>query len=57
MGLYWDNGEENGKYQSIVGLYWGLGLSRFRVWVLDLGFRSLRSGFKGFSEFRGLEPF
>ena len=23
MGLYWDNGKENGSYCSMLGLYWG----------------------------------
>ena len=22
LGLYWDNGKENGNYYSILGLYW-----------------------------------
>ena len=23
MGLYWDNGKENGSYCVIIGIYWG----------------------------------
>ena len=23
LGLYWDNGKENGNYYSILGVYWG----------------------------------
>ena len=23
LGLYWDNGKENGNYYSLSGLYWG----------------------------------
>ena len=22
-GVFWDNGKENGNYQSILGLHWG----------------------------------
>ena len=32
MGLYWDNGEENGTYYStmgILGLYWG------NIWIME----------------------
>ena len=25
MGLYWENGRENGNYYSILGLHWGHG--------------------------------
>ena len=30
LGLYWDNGKENGNYYIILGLYWVEG-SGFRV--------------------------
>ena len=23
MGMYWDNGKENGNHYSMLGLYWG----------------------------------
>ena len=25
LGLYWDNGEENGSYYNMLGVYWDNG--------------------------------
>ena len=56
LGLYRDNGKQNGNYHN--GVIWGClwGCIGFRVWGLRvlgfIGFRS--SGFTGLVGFRGL---
>ena len=41
LGLYWDNGKENGNYYSILGLYWDSGKENgsyySTIWVIIPG--------------------
>ena len=36
LGIYWDNGKENGNYYSILGIYWDNGKGNGNYY---LGFR------------------